>query len=668
VKDAVDTVISADAALFNASFQVGFSHSLLGVFGAAAGIEDHLTGRKMSTDAMIPMGSVTKTYTAAAVMQAAERGIIDLDSPAFKYADPVLQSINQTTLLGIWNGDARINSVTVRQLLSMKSGLHDYDDEALRSFTIANPGEDKTPIEMLYEVNKEWLCLPGSCSAYSSIGYTLLGFVLVGADPTVPTWTDYDQRSFMTPEQHRRWNRTSFPRLGRCADYDVASQWAYMLSPPAAVFYDFKQYSCLNGWTCGNIAARASDVADFYKELLEGGVVSNTSITEMTQFSPFTTGWGKGIPYGMGLMHFYAGFPIDNPDFDFIHHGGMDYASSCPLCGFNTMYKFGLSFVVNSVSGMNCSDPSALAGQAQVAALTSCKVYNAVVSLMSAGTAKGLPCSQSSNLHHPLQLGDAAAANTHHASVGTNYAAAAKPHHRSISAHSVHHAIKHVNGGSCSGKPIDYLPYVANGSCIATPQFYYTAVVNTLANTLNFSQWYLGKAPGAATCAGSATATTPAIPLDQCITTTVDTKQYDFTFVYNSSSRVVLEIVWAAMHNVDRCEWAREAPVRLPPKKKQLLQQVYNSTDCDPSTVVPDGTYGAATAWRDAADGQCIPFSVAGTYYKIVCQGVAVSGYVLCNEECSACNQTLSTKLGSCLQFSATQSTRFVLLGDATTC
>ena len=29
-----------------------------------------------------------------------------------------------------------------------------------------------------------------------------------------------------------------------------------------------------------------------------------------------------GIPYGMGLMHFYAGFPNTNTDFDFIQHGG----------------------------------------------------------------------------------------------------------------------------------------------------------------------------------------------------------------------------------------------------------------------------------------------------------------------------------------------------------
>ena len=303
VKAAVQKVIDEQAQLYNASFQVGFKHATVGSFGVVAGVGDHLSGALLSVDDMVPLGSVTKSYTAAFIVKLAEQGTIDLDTAAHVYADPVLKSLSGQTLQELWAGDATINTVTVRHLLHMQAGLHDYDDQALQDFTIAHPHEDKTPLQLLQEVNKTFLCAPGACAAYTSVGYALLGFVLVGADPTIPTWAQLDQRGFMTPAQKRAWNRTAFPGMGSCTDYDVSPQWSTMVGGNApdgtdtATFFDYRPYSCLNGWTCGNIAARASDVAGFYHALLTGDIVTNAEkLAEMTKFSPFTTGWGAGIP------------------------------------------------------------------------------------------------------------------------------------------------------------------------------------------------------------------------------------------------------------------------------------------------------------------------------------------------------------------------------------
>jgi hypothetical protein len=60
--------------------------------------------------------------------------------------------------------------------------------------------------------------------------------------------------------------------------------------------------SCLNGWTCGNIAASPSDIARFHYDLHHGQIVSEKSLAEMLAFKPMTVGWQPQL-YGLGMMH-----------------------------------------------------------------------------------------------------------------------------------------------------------------------------------------------------------------------------------------------------------------------------------------------------------------------------------------------------------------------------
>jgi hypothetical protein len=59
--------------------------------------------------------------------------------------------------------------------------------------------------------------------------------------------------------------------------------------------------SCLNGWTCGNIAATTKDVAQWYDDLFHVRIVSNSSLNEMLQNRPLSAGWEPGLRYGLGL-------------------------------------------------------------------------------------------------------------------------------------------------------------------------------------------------------------------------------------------------------------------------------------------------------------------------------------------------------------------------------
>ena len=279
IRTAVQQILDEEAVTWNASFTAGFSSDDHGSFGVAAGLADAAAGPfspAMAPNTMIPVGSATKAYTAATVVQLVDRGALKLDDPMHQYVDPVLRRLNATDLLTLWNGDATIQDVTVRHLLHMSSGIHDYDDAALQKFTHDYPGEDKTGVDMLYELDKTFQFRPGKGGAYTSVGYVLLGFVAVGASSSMQggTWNDFDQRSFMSDDQHMMWNRTSFPKMGRCTDYDVPKQWSARQVGTEAVYYDLGQASCLNGWTCGNAAVSAENLATFFHSRI---VICNTT-------------------------------------------------------------------------------------------------------------------------------------------------------------------------------------------------------------------------------------------------------------------------------------------------------------------------------------------------------------------------------------------------------
>ena len=55
------------------------------------------------------------------------------------HIDPILKSGNGTTMLELWGGNETINNVTIYQVLHMKGGLDDYDDNAMARWTFTHP-------------------------------------------------------------------------------------------------------------------------------------------------------------------------------------------------------------------------------------------------------------------------------------------------------------------------------------------------------------------------------------------------------------------------------------------------------------------------------------------------------------------------------------------------
>ncbi|EMF58270.1 MULTISPECIES: serine hydrolase domain-containing protein [Streptomyces] len=88
-----------------------------GRWAASAGTADLRTGRPMNTTDRLRVGSVTKTFTAALVLQLVAEHRLSLDAPVDRYLPGLIQDDGQ---------DRR--PITVRHLLRHTSGLPDYLD------------------------------------------------------------------------------------------------------------------------------------------------------------------------------------------------------------------------------------------------------------------------------------------------------------------------------------------------------------------------------------------------------------------------------------------------------------------------------------------------------------------------------------------------------------
>ncbi|WP_431967892.1 serine hydrolase domain-containing protein [Actinacidiphila sp. bgisy160] len=110
------------------------------------------------------IGSVTKTFTATAVLQLVDRKTVRLDDPIAKYVRGVPQG----------------HRVTLRHLLGMRSGLAEYmaDPDWGRAWA-TNPHRKWKPSELLpYAFKHSPESAPGTKYQYRNTNYVLLGMVV----------------------------------------------------------------------------------------------------------------------------------------------------------------------------------------------------------------------------------------------------------------------------------------------------------------------------------------------------------------------------------------------------------------------------------------------------------------------------------------------------------
>jgi D-alanyl-D-alanine carboxypeptidase len=152
---------------------------------SAAGIRTVATGAPMTAETAFLSASVGKLFVAAAVLNAVKDGLIELDAPMTRYV-----AIDAVAGLPVVGGDDALARVTVRQLLSHRSGLPDYfsdasSDGAPRLFDLiaSAPERRYTRQDLLDYARAHYkpVGAPGERFHYADTNSDLLGMVLEGA-------------------------------------------------------------------------------------------------------------------------------------------------------------------------------------------------------------------------------------------------------------------------------------------------------------------------------------------------------------------------------------------------------------------------------------------------------------------------------------------------------
>jgi len=148
------------------------------VWSGAAGIARENT--PMTSNTPIYIASITKLYTATAVMLLIEKGVLSLDDPMAKYLPGEL--ING---IHVYKGKDYSAGITIRELLSHTSGIPDYysdkapDGKNLFELFIESPDRSWTVDETIARARNDLKAKfpPGTDTAYSDTNYQLLGKV-----------------------------------------------------------------------------------------------------------------------------------------------------------------------------------------------------------------------------------------------------------------------------------------------------------------------------------------------------------------------------------------------------------------------------------------------------------------------------------------------------------
>ncbi|MGH9735620.1 MAG: serine hydrolase domain-containing protein [Candidatus Acidiferrales bacterium] len=227
--------------------------------------------RAASPKTIYAVGSISKQFTAAALLLLAEQGKVSLDDKVSKY----------------FPGLTRANEVTIREILSHTSG---YEDYAPQDYTIPEQTKPTTPQHVLDEWAKKPLNFtPGAKWQYSNTNYVLAGQIFEKA-------SGEDLMKFLDAK--------IFEPLGMAsavdcsvdkAPEDAVAYTRYVLGPPRLSLREG------HGWFfgAGELCMTPTDLAKWDVAFLDKRILSAHSYQEFTREVRLAD--GDRTHYALGL-------------------------------------------------------------------------------------------------------------------------------------------------------------------------------------------------------------------------------------------------------------------------------------------------------------------------------------------------------------------------------
>ncbi len=364
VQDALQDMIDADFALLRADQELP-SH--LGIIlhlqtpGEEYTVKAGFAGVPVTEHTRYRVASVSKTFTAAAIMLLDQEGIINIDDALTAVIPGTgMTYLPDTAAFAIPNKE----QITIRDLLSHRAGVYDlFNDpvpaessEAYAGMQYAVYIQDVMGEELhqytleelagVLAVNQLSYGPPGEVFHYSDTGYSLLAGIVERASGM--SYAEYLQEKFLTP---LGLHDTSAPSDAR--DTALPEPFLEGYTRWDDDYFSTTEDNMSNQVGPGNIISSASDTAVWIRELLSArGPLSSSQIERMKSIPEGNDIYALGVsqtPFGWGHSGAHPGY------LNFVsYHAGHDVsvAAAAPFINYNegNMDKINelLLFMVNA--------------------------------------------------------------------------------------------------------------------------------------------------------------------------------------------------------------------------------------------------------------------------------------------------------------------------------
>lgn len=239
------------------------------------------------------IASITKTFTATAVLKLIEQGELSFDDTLDEFVPDIPY------------GD----QITVRHLLSMRAGLFNYQrDAGLLLHAVLTPWaaiEPEQLIDVLRKPGNRPHFAPGTATEYSETAYVLLGKII--EEVTGEDVEDVIDAEVIQPLGLRS---TIFPSAANTRPiYGLPSPYATGYARSVLIPNTIQDMTAFNPnlvWTAGAVISTIGDLATYVRELGTGSLLSSAMHDERQRFCPlpYSLGGPSEFGYGLGLMSF----------------------------------------------------------------------------------------------------------------------------------------------------------------------------------------------------------------------------------------------------------------------------------------------------------------------------------------------------------------------------
>lgn len=244
------------------------------VYERAGGLADMEKRTPITPSTVFRMGSITKQFAAAVIMQLVDERKLSLDDRVSKFIPGYPQPGG---------------SATVRQLLNHTSGIQPYTSVPgfMTESNISRPHSTSQMIAAFKDLPP--VTPPGEAWAYNNSGYILIGAIIEKV--TGQSWHEVVQERFATP--------LNLPTIRYGVEESAVPNMAkgYTVGEKGPVLASKLHLSVPHA--AGGLIGSARDLAKWSQALHHGKVVSRDSYAQM--IAPTRMPDGKHVEYGFGL-------------------------------------------------------------------------------------------------------------------------------------------------------------------------------------------------------------------------------------------------------------------------------------------------------------------------------------------------------------------------------